>query len=448
MQRQCRFSQEDGYDNRKHEQRRIGMNRIQNIKQRLHWLRRGLNSVLFEKPMPSAMVSWRLLFPTADPCICAHRAFWRHATSPRLPLLAAIAIESFLWLRWVCWYAWISTRAWVQECGPDLVASGGPGYWQQYFAVLRLALLHTIHPSDAYAYQLFRKDQHDQMWRYVYSQEAQAYHQWCSVQQRSIRRADWLAATELLSDKVALTRHLQQLDLPAAEILEVVPQGSRPDFAHWLAHYPALFCKTRRGARAEGAFVVERSDNATGFSLKMFRGNQPDKADAASQLRTLLDNSEYLVQRRLENHPQLAPLAAPGELVELRVITACDGKQAAIHSAFLHMAVCGKNSGHDWLFFPVSPASGSVLAPPAGVIPQRYCDYSATVLTALHNQPLPDWPVISEVVLKAHQGVLHGAATIAWDIVMTPDGARILEGNSGWGLITTQMLNGPLLPVS
>ena len=107
---------------------RINNIRINNIKQRWCWLRRGLNSVLFERPMPSAMVSWRLLFPTADPCIRTHRAIWRHATSPRLPLPVAFAIESFLWLRWVCWYAWVSSRAWVRERGPDVVASGGPGY--------------------------------------------------------------------------------------------------------------------------------------------------------------------------------------------------------------------------------------------------------------------------------------------------------------------------------
>lgn len=57
---------------------------------------------------------------------------------------------------------------------------------------------------------------------------------------------------------------------------------------------------------------------------------------------------------------------------------------------------------------------------------------------------VPFWEEIKQSALSAHQ-LLPELYAIAWDYVVTPDGPFMLEGNSGWGTTTPQVLYGGLL---
>lgn len=416
------------------------MNHGNRIRQALQRAVKRLKGLYAGTRMPSAMVSWRLLLPGGDPFIRTHRAFWPHVR-PNRSLAVNIVLESLAWVRWVLWYAWIDTFICMRHCAADAIADGGPGHLKQFASVLGLALLHTIHPSNAYTLALYRPEQRRRLWQYVYDHETAAYHHW-----RSSGLVSQAAATELLADKLALTRHLQQLGLPAAEILEVVLPGQMPDFKPWLAQHSALFCKTRRGARAEGAFSVESCEAEPGFTVRDYWRTGTEPRTGNVQLQTLLAKAEYLLQPRLENHPRLAALGDAGKPVELRVTTEYQPGGVFIHHAYLYLAVRdGEELGY--LLFPVELATGTVGLPPTLANAPRLRSRAQAVQETLAGEHLPGWPEICEAVLKAHQGVLCGARTIAWDVLMTPDGPRILEGNNGWGVMPPQLLNVPLLSV-
>ena len=394
-------------------------------------LRRGFRNLLFAHRMPAAMASWRLLLPTDDPHIRAHRAFWRHLREEPLPLSVTVGLETLVWLRWVLWFAWIDTWRAVRANARDATAGGGPGHARQTALALRLALVHSIPPDDVYEFALYRPERRADFWRHIYGHETQAYHRW-----RSAGRGDWSAATALLSDKLALTDHLRALSVPVAPILAVNPRGATPDFARWLRDHPALFCKTRRGSRGEGAFSVSRDAAGAGFTVALLRAIDDSRNAGAALLPRLLAKSDYLIQPKLSDHPRLAALSNTGRPIELRVITEHALDTTRIHSAYVQVTVQSAKDPRwpDWLSFPVDIETGRVTAPASWTFPPRLAADCVRVLAALGEEPLPFWPVIRNAATHAHQGVLTGAATIAWDVLITPQGPRFLEGNSGWGI--------------
>ena len=60
------------------------------------------------------------------------------------------------------------------------------------------------------------------------------------------------------------------------------------------------------------------------------------------------------------------------------------------------------------------------------------------------NRTIPYWKEIRKSAIDAHH-CFPDVYAIAWDYVITPDGPYMLEGNTGWGAATTQMLQSGLL---
>ncbi len=394
---------------------------------------------LWQRRMPGGLTSWRLLLPSADPCLRAHRAMWRYALHPRLPLPLAVLLEVLAWLRWVLLFAWVDTWQCWRNCRKYRLGPDDPGSWRDGLALLYLALLHGIHPWDSYCFGLYRPERRHLLWQYVYEHEH--YHQW-----RSAGRKDWRAACELLADKVAWTAFMQEKALPVVPILAVLPAGSQPDFSRWLEDHPALFCKTRRGSRGEGAFVVERNP-AGGFTARLHRPTT-QQLQQPVDLARLLARQDYLVQPRMETDPALAHLSPAGHPLELRVITEHDGISARVACAVLYSATQAAPEDLDWLYFSVATSNGQLQAAPDYIVlPAWRKDYQKSLETA-GRQVMPGWQSLCEAVTSAHCNILTGARNIAWDVLLTPTGPVILEGNSGWGMTMLQMVQGPFLSSS
>lgn len=59
------------------------------------------------------------------------------------------------------------------------------------------------------------------------------------------------------------------------------------------------------------------------------------------------------------------------------------------------------------------------------------------------NFQIPYWEETISLVKKAHQH-FYGVKTIGWDVAITPDGPKLIEGNIDWNFPMAQMANGPL----
>ena len=80
-----------------------------------------------------------------------------------------------------------------------------------------------------------------------------------------------------------------------------------------------------------------------------------------------------------------------------------------------------------------------------GIIqPGRILERHPVTQTIFHNFEIPYWDELKKMVIKAQELFYH-IKSIGWDLVISPDGPVILEGNHLWGTIGIQAANGGLL---
>jgi hypothetical protein len=238
----------------------------------------------------------------------------------------------------------------------------------------------------------------------------------------------------------------------------------------WLSRWPAVVGKPRFGSGGDGLFEL-LPDDTEGFVLRHYQ--RPGNAENAStMLGQLLGSSDYVVQPREVSHPLFAGLADLRRVVVLRLVTRDAGNGPALFSGCVEIAqplikgtpwvayvgvgptgVMGEVAGPAWWQMARKAVSSydahdggelsGVGAPvEAPLVPGPLAEQER-IVAALRGRTVPHLASGTEMALRAHRA-LPGLFAAAWDIALTPSGAVMLEGNTGFGTVTPQWISGGL----
>ncbi|WP_207459237.1 sugar-transfer associated ATP-grasp domain-containing protein [Azospirillum sp. SYSU D00513] len=389
--------------------------------------------------LPHGLINWRYLQPGADEQVRLHRRLWWESGRRRPRALWCLG-ELWLWLRWVLAHGPLAAWRAVRRFGPEVAAREGIPLRRQHQRVLALALGWCIPPADVYRFRLYRLQVAPL--DYVFDHETAAYHAW-----RSRPLGLRPASVALLQDKEALGRALEPLGIPVARTHAVAPLGDAITLSRRMDGLERVFCKSRSGNQGRGAFAAWRS--AEGLAGRAFDGRAlTDTALVEAAWRALVAADDTLLQPLLTNHPTLAPLAEGGDAITLRFISQWQGKDLTCLSATLEVPA-GKHprSGRPlYVILPIEPATGELRPFPDEALPDAEARARAHQLwgRVRHMGCLPGWPALAAASCRAH-ALFPDLWALAWDWVLTPDGPILLEGNTGWGVATVQMLQGGFL---
>jgi len=236
------------------------------------------------------------------------------------------------------------------------------------------------------------------------------------------------AAHRLLADKQATAELLRGAGLATPVTYAIVARGGAVELL--TPPLGALFLKPRHGAGGRGAVAA----NASGSVRVVARACDDD----------------LLVQERLAATAQLLDLATDGRPPVLCLTAAREpGGAPFLHAAFLAVAVPGEPARHfsrGHLRVPIDPASGALrdglwLADPDRRVARTWWDH-----TPITGRKVPAFADAVASVLRAME-LLPGLALANWDVIVTPRGPVILEGNTGgdWILTCLGADPGPLI---
>lgn len=199
-----------------------------------------------------------------------------------------------------------------------------------------------------------------------------------------------------------------------------------------------LFIKPMGGSAGRDCFLFGSSNGY--FSLSSASINLNDKRSIEFFLKEICKKEIYIAQLRLTNHNQIVHITN-GNLASCRINT-CINKagEISIHFAIFKMPV-GKSI--------ISNLSGSIITPvniDSGKLgmaisirkPFDPIEYHPDGKGRINGTVLPYWQNAVDICIKAHQFFLD-TSFIGWDIAFTPNGVRLLEGNSGWGVEEWQL---------
>ena len=385
--------------------------------------RLGTYLAMWRVPRPLGVVSVDYLRrPVAWP-LSVHRGALVESR-PAVPRLLWEPIQATRWARWTFWGAWRSVARVTSRLGDEYAESTRLPLNQQRARARRLAVLHGITASDAYAFDLLRQTAPVDWADHLFSPES-GWNVAASSDPAAARRS-----VDLLGDKHATN------DLLAGLGIAVVPSELTVDPIGVLGDRPEAYVKPRFGARAHDAFAVVRGGAAVSVIPSGADGpvDQPE-----DYLRRTVRGREFLVQPRLRTHSMLAGLVDPRDVVTLRVVTRDSGDGPHVFSRVLEIPTRSDGGGPAYAHLMVD-AHGSVggLARPRWRAEEEQAGISGVTLPGVDE--------VCESALRAHRA-LPGLFAAAWDVAFAQAGWLFLEGNTGFAVVVPQLVSGPILSV-
>lgn len=235
-----------------------------------------------------------------------------------------------------------------------------------------------------------------------------------------------------MGDKLAFWRICREHGIPSAEILACVEQGRLTRLAAREDFDRNLFVKDRRGRGGKGTMNLER---IAPFSYRDDQGLVCDLDGVLERLHAASASRDLIVQPKLANHPSIASLADKS-LIVFRVVTCLDKRdEPQVTHGILRVLR---------RFEPAWPSStdadwGCAIDLDTGALGMMTGDSPSTCTRWFAEHPLTGervlgrrlegWPEIAAAAIAAHR-IFRGRILVGWDIGWTPEGVRILEGNS------------------
>ncbi|MFT5083435.1 MAG: hypothetical protein ACI9Y1_001478 [Lentisphaeria bacterium] len=384
---------------------------------------------ILKRQIPHALLSWRYILPGQSIAVKLHRKIFLSAW-PDQSRATWFLVALYSYTLWYLIYSWRHVfRDW-KNYGNALKRQEGISNGHQLFSLLSLALLHSIPPRFYYHYRLYSYPREEWL-KFIYTHELPHWHM---VMSRSISET----SKQLMVDKHLFSVHMRTLDLPTITTLDCLAPGQESGEMS-VFNQRSVFLKPCKGSAKRGCYRLLYEDDTNDYSL--ITGNSKPiqgKETIASFLRAELQQYDYLVQPLLRNHEWLR---AEGALITIRLVTLMRHGIPKSICATLEVPI------HDDLqevyLLVIDCNSGLIIDTPSALLKKR--GITETLINKnIVNAHLPQWNKIKDIVEKAHSECID-ITTIGWDLALTTDGIKLLEGNTNWGVYAHQRLDNKLI---
>tara|TARA_B110000285_G_scaffold235566_1_gene318128 strand:+ start:1224 stop:2474 length:1251 start_codon:yes stop_codon:yes gene_type:complete len=194
-----------------------------------------------------------------------------------------------------------------------------------------------------------------------------------------------------------------------------------------------LFLKPAHRDRGVG---IERWDFDESSDSWSFNGRVLPAGGLRAHLKEVAVTDAYILQQAVSNHSSVACFSLSGA-VTFRVVTVCDGlSEPEVIAAYLAAPRGYTVTNHE--------GNGGMVAE-LDISTQRFgAAFSDTPYVEKHrNHPdtgaqiegveFADWPELAALAVRTH-ALFSDVFSVGWDVVYTPEGFRLLEGNTLWGM--------------
>ena len=247
----------------------------------------------------------------------------------------------------------------------------------------------------------------------------------------------------VLQDKLAFSNYLLSEELPAIPNLEIFtqdiiqnPEALKKSINQLIHHSEDFFIKPQFSNAMRGCLWVavnQQSQECTAIGYDIDKQlcqihNKRELIDFITKsLKNLSkrvdipdDKKNLLIQKSYVSSNQINNILNTSQAVSLRLITCRQNKNPemiVLTYAFIEKSMSIKNGKMIWETYNINTQTGKLI-----------------------NQKINGWETITERILAAHS-LFQSVKTIAWDVILTEQGLKIIEGNFGWDVISAQRVS-------
>jgi hypothetical protein len=312
-------------------------------------------------------------------------------------------------------------------------------YPEQFRRMLFVLLIRREMPIFFIRYQLFREEK----WanRYVFT-----YDQY-KIQHRL---ADRLAPKDkaMLMDKYRFQQYCDSKGISIPPMVALFENGNRKDPAggEWVPPECDLFMKNRRGRAGQGARKWVYKDGVYRSEDKLVL----DSGQLIDFFRKSSERNGILIQQVLNAHPDWEPFTRGG-LPTVRLVTGRVPNTDQIKPLLATFKMPALNPDADNM---MQGSIGSAVNLETGRLEKGMSmqpvknrfqfDYNPYTGVKITENRLPHWEELVRFAMEMHDH--FRLAFVGWDITMSRNGPAVVEGNVGWGAVSTEGVSGiPLI---
>jgi hypothetical protein len=214
-------------------------------------------------------------------------------------------------------------------------------------------------------------------------------------------------------------------------------------------HITEFVMKHIAGGLGDSVYIVEEIENREEEAIFItVDGTRLQLKDIDKLLKKVSGKFKgYIIEERLKNHTMMNKLSN-GNLSSIRFYTLrLKNGECVPYLAYIRLGAEGKATDH--------ASKGAILAPvdiDSGIVKKGICKTEGNEWLSTHPKTnykfegvtIPGWEsVISLVVAAARK--CPGLHWVGWDVVLSPEGPYLLEGNVGNTMMNLQLLYGGFL---
>ncbi|MFK7936010.1 MAG: sugar-transfer associated ATP-grasp domain-containing protein [Saprospiraceae bacterium] len=382
-----------------------------------------LKQLWYRLHLPPGIITGRYWHHSPSPVIRQHwQALW-NPTVRQSRLLSWLLVLMQL-VAWWTYFGWLAYRQVVKKLDIWQHIIDLPTRSQQRRDLWYATFRYGIPPTDYFAYQLYRYPR--QQWLdFIYDHEVPKW-------QNSLSGKVSADQQRWISDKAYFAQRSLQNGIPAILTLRFIPRGKKLT-AVQVFQQRSLFFKPTVANRSDGCMALEYQAASDTYCLIAEKEEQGIKQREVilSQLNQQFEQREYIVQPLLENSLAMRQLCQTDRMTTLRIISAYQHSEVQIISAILEVPRADNRCFYRLIAIDIN--SGETVQRLLGQHLQPLNETQEQWRQQLANQPIPAWQSIVTVVQRAHR-LCNDYATIGWDVAVTTEGVKLVEGNVGWGV--------------
>ena len=388
--------------------------------------------ILIKRPAPYAIFSWRYLSCKQSSSVYLHKLVFLHAW-PNLPRIVWGGIALYSYGIWFGFQGWIRLWKTWNRFSLILLEHTGISRSKQFCDLWRLTFMQTTPPINYYRYRLYRYKTTEWM-DFIYPHELPSWHRVMSPNLSS-------RTINLVSDKAAFAQKMREQNLPVIDGT-VIHKGKEVT-KEILFQQSSLFLKPLCGSRKMDSYRLEYHPSSESYTLVISEDRKIcTPKEIVSFFQVLVNKQDYLIQPLLYNHADLQIISSLNILITIRMITVWTGNNAKAVSAVIEI--------------PADEYSNKVYSLPVDIQQGVILPIEETVFSVLKGSAFKaehpvgyqiiQWQEMVDVALKAHS-MFSDLFSIGWDLAITSDGIRLLEGNINWGVAPHQIAKPSLMPI-
>lgn len=310
--------------------------------------------------------------------------------------------------------------------GGQVESRAGKSRWRQALDILSLAYNEGLDAQTYYMQELYLENGRQRAGQTL--TRAETKNGLLTALKHRIARKD--GQRSQLGDKLAFHDRCRRHGIGTVPVLMSAKDGRIDPPTAAFAHGEDLFMKPRHGKGARGARMLQHLGDE---HYRDGDGRIMTREDVSRDLAQRSQETPYLLQPRLINHPDIADLATDSLLV-VRVITCLDtqGHPVVTHGM---LRVIGKlePSWNDVTEYaaPIDLVTGRMGAMTGDKLAEAllWHDRQPLTHTPVQGRILSAWPAVRAAALSAHRA-FGDRVLLGWDIAVTPQGVVVIEGNA------------------